>query len=265
MLRSTVQMERMVATKTLKTVPKISVKIWRPIIEKLDQKIETACLRRDAYLAKVLETELDWLDQEVSIPNSKASYDYVFERLDQLDRKLVSLALPPELTQHLNEICARKRIVRDAFFNRVFLLLAASPKVVDTLLFDDNASRWRTEVWSENKHDGPFFQNGFYPLEPMIDPFWAVRCGLQMFADDSSLEDYVEPSMGQTIRLQMSLAGEPMPADSLYTTIFEQKVMGHDLHGLSCFFPDWRIPNHDAAKAHKLKLDEILGDLKAMP
>ena len=72
------------ATKTLKTVPKISVKIWRPILDKLDAKIESACLRRDAYLAKVLEVELDWLDQEVSIPNSQASYDYVLERLDRL-------------------------------------------------------------------------------------------------------------------------------------------------------------------------------------
>jgi hypothetical protein len=43
-----------VATKIVKTIPKSSVKIWRPIVEKLDQTIETACLRRDAYLAKVL-------------------------------------------------------------------------------------------------------------------------------------------------------------------------------------------------------------------
>ena len=253
------------ATKTLMTVPKISVKIWRPIIEKLDKKIDTACLRRDAYLAKILETELEWLDQEVSIPNSKASYDYVFERLDHLDRKLVSLALPTDLTQRLNEICARKRIVRDAFFNRVFLLLAASPKVVDALLFGDVGNEWRNNVWSEYKHEGPFFQNGFYPLEPMIDPFWAVRCGLETYASGAGLEDYVEPTSGKTIRVQTNLTDEPTPADSLYTTVFEQKVMGNDLHGLSCYFPDWRIPDHAAAKAHKVKLDELLGDLGALP
>ena len=253
------------ATKTLKTIPKISVKIWRPIIEKLGKKLDTACLRRDAYLVKVLETELNWLDLEVSIPNSKASYDHVFERLDQLDRKLVSLALPTELTQRLNEICTRKRIVRDAFFNRVFLLLAASPKVVDTLLFSDVGNEWRTEVWSENKHDGPFFQNGFYPLEPVIDPFWAVRCGLEMYASHAGLKDYVEPTSGKMIRVQTNLTDEPAPADSLYTMIFEQKVKGGDLHGLSCYFPDWRIPNHAAAEAHQAKLDELLGDFEALP
>ena len=78
------------AAKALKTTPKISVKIWRPLIDKFDAKIELACLRRDAYLNKVLDVELNFLDEEVSIPNSQASYDYVFDRLDRLDRKLVT-------------------------------------------------------------------------------------------------------------------------------------------------------------------------------
>jgi hypothetical protein len=140
------------ATKTLATAPKISVKIWRPIIDALEKKIEAACLRRDAYLNKILEIELRLLDKEVSIPNSQESYDYVFKQLDALDRKLVSLALPPELTQQLNEICRRKRIVRDAFFNRLFLLLAASPKIIDVLLFGTEAKEWRKAVWNEIDH-----------------------------------------------------------------------------------------------------------------
>lgn len=246
------------ATKTLKTIPKISVRIWRPIIAKLDAKIEQACLRRDAYLSKVLEVELDWLDDEVSIPNSQASYDYVFERLDQLDRKLVSLALPPKLTMRINEICSRKRIVRDAFFNRIFLLLAAAPQFVDKLLFGDIGNGWRTEVWSANKNDGPFFQNGFYPLEPWIDPFWAIRNGMEMFAEDAGLEDYVEPTSGKTIRVKRDSTGVLAPADSLYTTIFEQKVRDNDLLGLSCYMPDWRIPGHGAEQEYRAKLDELL-------
>ncbi|MDP1682974.1 MAG: hypothetical protein Q8L39_14530 [Burkholderiales bacterium] len=254
------------ATKTLKTIPKISVKIWQPIIDKLDEKLKTACLRRDAYLSKVLEVELDRLDEEVSIPNSQASYDYVFTRIYQLHPKPVSLALPSELTARLNEICSRKRIVRDAFFNRVFLLLAASPKAIDTLLFGDVGSKWRTDVWSENKHDGPFFQNGFYPLEPMIDPFWAIRSGLEMYANDAGLEDYVEPTSGKSIRVTRDIiTGAVLPADSLYTTIFEQKVLGNDLLGLSCYLPDWRIPGQGAKQQHDAKLDELLADLGNLP
>jgi len=253
------------ATKTLNTVPKISVKIWRPIIGKLEEKIETACLRRDAYLTKVLEVELEWLDHEVSIPNSQASYDYVFDRLDLLDRKLVSLALPSDLIARLNEVCSRKRIVRDAFFNRLFLLLAVEPQVVDALLFGDVGEEWRTAVWSENKHDGPFFQNGFYPLEPTIDPFWAVRNGLELYADDTDLEDYVEPTSGKSIRVARDFTGAAAPADSLYTKVFEQKLRdSSDLLGLSCYMPDWRIPGHSAEEERRTKLDEIFAGLETL-
>ena len=252
------------AKRTLKTVPKISVKIWRPVIDKLDAKLNAACLRRDAYLKKVLEGELQWLDHEVSIPNSQASSDFVFEQLDTLDRKLVSLALPSELTSRLTELCARKRIVRDAFFNRLFLLLSASPVAVDTLLFGDVAKEWRREVWSEYKHDGPFFQNGFYPLEQEVDPFWAIRVGLELYAVDQGLEDYVEPESGKTIRVQRDFTGRVGPADSLYTTFFDKKVKGDTLLGLNCYVPDWRIPGQEAAAEHQKKLDELLADLEVL-
>src|SRR5208337_2667117 len=99
--------------KTAETTPKISVKIWPPLIEKLDTKMKAACLRRDAYLTKVLEFELDRLEEEVSIPNSAASYSFVSARLNRLRRDLVSLALPLDLTKRLTEICRQKRIVRD--------------------------------------------------------------------------------------------------------------------------------------------------------
>lgn len=253
------------ATKTLKTIPKISVKIWRPILDKLDKKIEQACLRRDAYLSKVLEVELGQLDEEVSIANSQASYNYVFSRLEALDRKPVSLALPPELTARLNEICGRKRIVRDAFFNRLFLLLTASPKVIDQLFFN-GADDWRSEVWSEHQHDGPFFQNVFYPLEPDIDPLWPIRCGLAMSQDEDELEDYLEPTSGKVIRVRRSVLAETVePVEGIYTKIFHQKASGHDLLGLSCYVPDWSIPGHAAQQKLQASLDEILSDLEALP
>lgn len=246
-------------------ISKISVRIWRPIIKKLDDKLDAACLRRDAYLAKVLEVELDYLDREVAIANSKASYDYVFKELDQFDRKLVSLALPVTLTTRINEVCARKRIVRDAFFNRLFLLLAASPATIDTLLFGPVGAEWRATVWSEYKHEGPFFQNGFYPLEPSVDPFWAVRAGLEHYADAEGVSDHLDPVTGQTVRGTVTLAGRVLPADSLYTTWFSQSVGKIKLVGMSCYLPDWRVPGHEAEAVELAKLDELLADMAALP
>ena len=219
--------------KTLKTVPKISVRIWRPLIKALDDKIGSACLRRDAYLAKVLECELDWLDQEIPQPNSQDSYDYVFESLDSLDRKLVSLALPVELTDRLNKICKRKRIVRDAFFNRIYFLLVVPSKWIDVNLFFDADGKGRTEVWSEHKNDGPFYNNGFYPLKPDIDPFWAIRCGLGIYAEQ-------DPAIG-----------------NVYTTILRE-YKDKDLTGLNCYWPDSLIPGSNAEKAELAQIRDML-------
>lgn len=244
-----------------KTVPKISVKIWRPIIEKLDAKLSAACLRRDAYLAKVLRRELDYLDSEVSLPNSEAAYDLTFARLDALDRKLVSIAIEPELAARLNTICARKRIVRDAFFNRLFLLLAAGPRTIDTLFFPDEP-KWRTHVWSEFKHDGPFFESGFYPLEAPVDPFWAIRTGLQL-ANGAAGVDYQLPGAAEVVRVERGLTGEPEPLAALHTVFFDQKAGAHgDLLGLNCYVADWRIPGHESQQRHTRALDELLGSLQ---
>ncbi len=245
-----------------KPVQKISVKIWRPIIDKLDSKIEATCLRRDAYLAKVLEGELTALDREVCLPNSQAAHDYVFEELDKLDRKLVSLALPPALVERLKEICNRKRIVRDAFFNRLFLLLAANPKTLDALFFSQWDDDWRSLVWSEYKHERPFFQNGFYPLEAAVDPFWAMRCALELAESDYGAVDRVtDPVTGHEGKVTRNLSGEVIPVESLYTKVLN-KIGDHSLVGFSCHLPDHLIPGHATEKAHKAKLDELFAELE---
>jgi hypothetical protein len=252
-------MEAATATpKPLKTPPKISVKIWRPIIDKLDAKLDAACLRRDAYLAKLLTNELDQLDAEVSLANSPAAHDFTFKRLDALDRKLVSIALEPKLSDRMHAICSAKRIVRDAFFNRLFLLLAAAPKTIDKLFFPGE-SQWRTAVWSEFKHDGPFFESGFYPLEAPVDPFWAIRAGLGLFNEGLGAEDYEVPGTGARVKVQRGPGGEPEPLPSMHTVLFAQKVDDADLLGLNCFVPDWRIPGHEAERRYTKVLDELLG------
>jgi hypothetical protein len=242
-----------------KKIPKISTKIWQPIIQKLEEKMNAACLRRDAYLNKVLEIELPYLDREVSLANSAAAQSFLTQRLDQLDRKLVSLALRPDLIERLNDICTRKRIPRDAFFNRLFLLLAASAKVIDHLLFPAVGDRWRTEVWSEYKHEGPFFQNTFYPLEQDIDPFWAIRAGIEHYSELSELHDYTNPETGKVIHVQRDFIGNIAPENSIYTSLLTNKqIENADLYGLNCYIPDHHILGHPAELKYRKKLDEML-------
>lgn len=228
-------------TKTLKTTPKISVKVWKPILIELEKKLDAACLRRDAYLTKVLEVELPRLDEEVSIPNSEAGYNFVVNQLDQLDRKLVSLALPLEVTERLTDICSRKRIVRDAFFNRLFMLLAVSPKTFDRLF--SLRPHWRERIYTDEAENHPFFHNGFHPLEAEVNPFWAIRVELARIADSHETE----------LR----------PDGRVYTTFFENSR--RNLSGLNCYVPDHRIPGQVSEEEQCAALDELLAELNARP
>jgi hypothetical protein len=198
------------------------------------------------------------------LSNSQAAYDYVFDELDKLDRKLVSLALPPSLAERLKDVCSRKRIVRDAFFNRLFLLLAANPKTIDALFFSAWNEDWRGEVWREYKHEGTFFQNGFYPLEAAVDPFWAMRCALELAeSDNGSVDRITDAVTGKEGKVTRDLSGEVIPVESLYTKVLDKKIGEHSLVGFSCHLPDHLIPGHAAETAHKSKLDELFAELEA--
>lgn len=222
---------------------KTTVKIWLPIMNKLEQKLDAACLRRDAFLAKVISSEAVHLDKEVSIPNSKASYLYVTKRLDALKRKTVTLSLPAETINQINEVCHRKLIVRDSFFNRLFLLLAASPRTIDKLLFGSN--EWRSDFFKDSSKDG-VFEELLDPIPTTIDPFRAIREMIDNYL-------YDEPHSGR------DRYDYPEPLTSVYTIFFKRKVENEDITGINCYLPDWRIPGTAEAK-HVADLDELFAN-----
>jgi hypothetical protein len=247
---------------------KITIKVWTPLLLKLNAKLLAACLRRDAFIAMVLATELEHLDTEVSIPNSREAHRWISKQLAGIPRRITSLALPKSLVAELDRICASKRIVRDAFFNRLFLLLAAKPKTIDQLWFSGIADeRWRNWVWTEFKIDGPFFERGFYPLEPATDPFWAIRTGLRIFNEDAvQIEEYLEPETNRTVLVQRDVTGTPEPLSNVYTVFFPQKVkdpvMGElPLAGLSCYVSDSLIPDSPAQRSQQAALDDLMAAL----
>lgn len=239
---------------------KITTKIDTKVIDKLRKKSDAACLRRDAFLERVLEIEIPALDKEVAVPNSDEARKVVSKSLASLGKenrmKPVSFSLRNDLVAQLDDICERKRIVRDAFFNRVLFLLAAPPKIIDHLMFFYSED-WRTEVWSELKSEGPFFNNVFYPLEPEIDPFWPIREGLKLLNGQSKLTDYEDPSSGQIIQIKMDINNRPRLPDSIYTITFTEK----ELLGLNCYLPEWEIPGHQEQDKYQKELDEHLDEL----
>lgn len=220
-----------------KLTQKISVKVWRPIIDKLEKKMAAACLRRDAYLNRVLEIELEKLDKEVVDANSEAARAFIANKLESMpDKKLVSLTVRIDLVERLGEICERKRIIRDSFLNRLLLLLSASPAVFDNLL--NLEQDWKRSILREYGIE-TFFENTFYPIEDDINPFWAVQDWIDLQDTTGQSDD----------------AG-------IYTTFWgDGRFKNIDLTGLNCFAHDWRIPNHPAEIEHRAQLDELLAIL----
>lgn len=245
---------------------KITVQVWTPVAKRLDSTLREAAFRRDAYLAKVIENELDWLDSEVSIPNSEAAQAFVAREIGKLPRKAVTLRLPQTVVERLAEICQSKRIVRDAFFNRLFLLLAADSTTIDLLLFAGYTENWRTDLWRDHKDEtSGFFDNGLFPLRAALDPLWAIRLGLEIWNEQGGTsEKWLEPSSGREILIDRTLGGAPKPIASVYASPFMltfKKSPEIGLLGLSCHLPDHLVPETDAALREDAAEEELLAGL----
>lgn len=247
-------MEKKDGTKVTKT----TVKVWRPLVAKLEARMNEACLRRDLYLARLLASEVQHLDAEVAIANSPSAYNHVFDRLETLERKPVSLALPPELVEKINDVCKRKYIVRDAFFNRIFLLLAASPKNLDTILFPTYHGDWKRDVWREYGNESNTIDLGVLPLASLIDPFWAIREGFLLNLRNLELIDYKDPVSCKKIKLIKDDQGNITLPENIYTKYLSLKVGDNDLTGMNCYIPDFLITENST----QCKRDEEIEEMK---
>lgn len=239
---------------------KISVKIWLPALKKFDEKLENACIRRDAYLNKVLEKELKHLDKEVALPNSQIATDFIRDRLNQLDRKLVSLALREDLVARLDDICKTKLIDRDAFFNRLFLFLASENTL--KILFQQVTQEWLQDYLSD-KSSADRLLDHLYPLPEAHDPFWAIRCSLEFYNQDpdnaADKIQYTDQGSGKVIQMQKDWSGNLKLTENIYTKIIEENLSNkNDLRGLNCYLPDWHVPETNEYLQYRQTLDDLI-------
>jgi hypothetical protein len=228
------------------TTRKTSIKIWTPLLERFSQRIDSACLRRDAYLSKVLEDELDELDADVATPNSEAARSFIAAHLDTVPRKLVTLTLPEELVRKLDTICAAKNLIRDSFFNRLFFLLVADHRHVTRLFFDGD------ENWFQDLLERTDFSSSAAGdlLDPILDyrnPFQTIREGLWV-AHDRLNKD---PGTAAT-------ADDWLLQHKIYSvTITDPRFGKGDLYGLSTYLPDTLVPGTGDHAAVAALLDEL--------
>jgi hypothetical protein len=177
-----------------KSKTKVLVNVHKPLIELMKCKFDAACLKRDAYLDKALLIEAGLLKKEVTTPNSDTSKSYIVENLKKLRLKPLNLLLSTETVQLINEVCQEKNVPRDAFINRVFLLLISSDTILKAL-FDDkelkNGEDHHLDYVSDYCGPEKLFYNRFNVIDIIegfveASPFW----GLRYVLDGRSLYNY---------------------------------------------------------------------------
>lgn len=230
---------------------KIATRIWTPLLEKLTQRMDAACLRRDAYLARVLQGELDELDGEIAEPNSEAARTFVAARLDTLPRKLVTLTLPEDLVRKLDDICGRKRIVRDSFFNRLFFLLAGDWRVRERLFFPGD-KRWFQRVLDKSDFSSTSAGDRLDPIPAVDDPFEAIRLGIYLQRDEEEEELEKELGIRKSKRHRHHSGG-------IYTAVLDDSTFPKvDLYGLNTYLPDRLVPGTTEHRRFETLFDDLL-------
>lgn len=121
---------------------KITAKFFKPLWDDFDARVNSALLRRDAFLDRMLAVEVKHLDADLSRKplQSTRAKKYVSDKLRAMkgsDGKYaqvqVSIVLRVETAHKLKEVCDRHRVNRDAFLNRLVAFLRASEKFLQAL------------------------------------------------------------------------------------------------------------------------------------
>ena len=149
--------------------------------------------------------------------------------------------------QRLDDICERKRIVRDSFFNRLFYLLSAEHQQVTRLFFDGD-SEWVQDLL-ERTDFGPSAAG--YLLDPIPEyrnPLQTVREGLWV-ARDRMASNPSTTTEADAWLAQHSIYG---------LTIRDRRFGRSDLYGLSIYLPDTLVPGTSDYDATAALLDDFL-------
>jgi len=228
-------------------------------MNRFDEKVEAACLRRDGYISRILEVEVPHLNAEIPIPNSDVAARFIVSQLDLLDRKPVSFKIPRVLGGQLDQVCASKKIPRDALFNRLVFLLATPNSAIRQLFFgggqwtDDLIKKYSISEYLRTERD-----RIFYPLNENVNPFAEIREGIDLYADDEVIVKSAHPTTGELIDMVQDENNLRLPR-RFYTYVFDNKQFRDvNLFGLNCYMPDWAIPGHPDQAARSKGLDELM-------
>lgn len=119
---------------------KITLRVWQPILDALNERSDAACIRRDGLITRALAKELPRIREELTVTNGPEARRYLEIKLKSLfagvdGSSQISLALDPSVAQLLEEVCTEKNIPRECLLNRLLMLLGASTEFLHDHFF----------------------------------------------------------------------------------------------------------------------------------
>lgn len=117
---------------------KITVKIYEPLLRDFDRQIDTLFIKRDAFLNAMIREEVQHLasDMEGKRLSSNAKR-YIAGELKRLGTVPVNVVVDKSTADALNAIVDSSNLVRDAFMNRLIMLLRSSAQLLSYLELPD--------------------------------------------------------------------------------------------------------------------------------
>lgn len=203
---------------------KITIKVWEKLLDQFNKNLDESFIKRDAYLNHILKTETKFLREEMKeLKLSSEARRYISSELKHLGTKTINVTVDKDTADNLNDIVSKSNMVRDAFINRLMLLLTLRDKQLEVMLKLHGLRNYATH------NDEPL------PLSPAEclrevsnDPLYYVR----------SAVDY-EKEKG------------------LYLTELEESKFSS---GMTCYLNDSNVPGTEAYKTAQAESEKSLNE-----
>lgn len=185
---------------------KATFKVIKPLYEKLAERLELTCFKRDLFLNKLLLSEMHHAQNELSgVVLEPRDKRLISSKLSEHDLVMINVVLDKQTAELLNKVVKEKNLVRDALINRIIYFLTCPayleselgiPEFVDETIVRDFINAVPTcpfELLSMTLSDPLFFiretlkkktEHGLYDFN--MNPFElnALSCYPPQRADD---------------------------------------------------------------------------------
>lgn len=106
---------------------KITVKIYEPLLKDFDRQLDRLFIKRDAFLNAMIQEETQHLAREMEGKRLASSAKrHIAAELKRMGTKQVNVVVDKATADALNAIVETSNLVRDAFVNRLIMLLRSS-------------------------------------------------------------------------------------------------------------------------------------------